>query len=54
MVVPLQESATRQMADARLARRESFQTGHTGVAAFANGTTIVFTPCLGLTCLEGF
>jgi len=40
MVVPLQESATQQMADWRLARRESFQTGHTGVAALANGITI--------------
>jgi len=54
MVAPLQESATQQMADGRLARKEPLQTCHTGVAAFANGTTIVFTPRLGLTCLQGF
>ena len=54
MVVPLQESGTQQMADGRLAQRECFQTGHTGVAALGNGTTIACAPRLGLTRLEGF
>jgi len=53
MVVPLQESATQQMAAGRLARREPLHTGHTGVAALANGTTIICTPRLGLTRVQG-
>jgi hypothetical protein len=54
MVVPLQESATQQMAAGRLARRESLHTSHTRVAAFANETTIGCTPRLGLTHVQGF
>jgi len=54
MVVPLQESGTQQMAGGRLARRECFQTGHTGVAALGNGTTIACAPRLGLTRPEAF
>jgi len=44
----------RQMTGERLARRESFHAGHTGVAAFANGTTIACAPRLGLARMEGF
>ena len=54
MVVPLQESGTQQMAGGRLARRECFQTGHTGVAALGNGTTIACAPRLDLTRPEAF
>jgi len=54
MVVPLQESATQQMAAGRLARREPCHTGHTRVAALANGTTIICAPRLGLTHVTGF
>ncbi len=54
MVVPLQESATQQMAAGRLARREPLHTGHTRVAALANGTTIGCAPRLGLTHVQGF
>jgi len=54
MVVPLQESATQQMAIGRLARRESLHTGHACVAALANGTTIGCAPRLGLTHVQGF
>jgi len=74
MVVPLQESATQQMAAGRLAclcvyarrqaclcvcarrqaRREPLHTGHTCVAALANGTTIGCAPRLGLTHVQGF
>jgi len=53
-VVPLQESATQQMAAGRLARREPLHTGHTGVAALANGTTIIRALRLGLTRVQGF
>jgi len=54
MVVPLQESGTQQMAAGRLARREPLHTGHTRVAALANGTTIGCAPRLGLTRVQGF
>jgi len=54
MVVPLQESATQQMAVGRLARREALHTGLTGVAVLANGTTIGCAPRLGLIHVQGF
>jgi len=54
MVVPLQESATQQMAAGRLARREPLHTSLTDVAALANGTTIGCAPRLGLTHVQGF
>jgi len=54
MVVPLQESGMQQMAAGRLARREPLHTGHTFVAALANGTTIGCAPRLGLTHVQGF
>jgi len=64
MVVPLQESATQQMAAGwlaclcvyarRQARREALHTGLTGVAVLANGTTIGCAPRLGLTHVQGF
>ncbi len=54
MVVPLQESTTQQIAAGRLARGEPLHTGHTCVAALANGTTIICTPRLGLTHVQGF
>jgi len=54
MVVPLQKRATPQMAAGRLARREPLRMCHTGVAALANGTTIICAPRLGLTHAQGF
>jgi len=54
MIVPLQESATQQMATGRLARRELLHTDLTGVAALANGTTIGCAPRLGLTHVQRF
>jgi len=63
MVVPLQESATQQMAAERLAclcvyvrsqaRREPLHMRHTCVAVLANGTTINCAPRLGLTHMQG-
>jgi len=52
MVVPLQESITQQMAAGQLAQRELLHTSHAGVAAFANGTTIICAPRLGLTRVQ--
>jgi len=54
MVVPLQESATQQMADVRLAQRESFQTGHTKARCAGNGYSIGKRRNAGMTRLEGF
>jgi len=54
MVIPLQGSATQQMATGRLARREPLHTGHACVAALANETTIICAPRLGLTRVQGF
>ena len=42
------------MAAGRFARREPLQTGLTGVALLANGTTIGCVPRLGLTYVQGF
>ena len=54
MVVPLQDSATQQIAAGRLARREPLHTGHACVAALANGITIICAPRLGLTRVQRF
>jgi len=46
---PCKRVQRRQMAGQRLARRESFQTGHTCVAALGKGTTLACAPRLVLT-----